>query len=73
MSGISYGISDWDVEVELGLRLLLGNIYRHCKNITSFVGCHGELLIGLDLTLTPISSHLGYSLHSINPKNQVLV
>lgn len=32
----------------------------------SFVDSHYKLLIGLDLT-----SHLGYSLHSIDPKNQV--
>lgn len=41
------------------------------NNKNSFVDSHYKLPIGLNLTLTPIPSRLGYSLHSIDPKNQV--
>lgn len=36
-----------------------------------FVDSYYKLLIGLNLTLTSIPSRLAYSLHNIDPKNQV--
>lgn len=40
------------------------------NNEILFVDIHYKLPIGLNLTLTPIPSRLGYSLHGIDPKNQ---
>ena len=53
------------------IKTKLSKIYIEMTNNKNlFVDSHYKLLIGLNLTSTPIPSRLGYSLHSIDPKNQ---